>query len=141
MAICVQPVSDSHSDRASRSRVVILNVRTSRATVPACMQRRQATTVVLWTSRPAQWGKRTSMPILLVRRRRGTSLKGTLETVLLGRVGPGTIRGARKFRIQLRKGLDRTKQHADLGASDARTSLSRGPPSFHPLGSAPPVTN
>src|ERR1700738_3359104 len=49
------------SDRASKSLVVVLKVRTSRSTEPVAMWRTQATTVSLCTSRPAQCGYRTSI--------------------------------------------------------------------------------
>src|SRR3954469_14759645 len=56
MATSLHPSDDSHSERASSSRVVVPKVRTSRSTLPSRMRRRQATTESLCASRPAQSG-------------------------------------------------------------------------------------
>src|ERR1700720_3736433 len=77
----VQRCSGSQSDRASKSLVVVLKVRTSRSTEPVAMWRTQATTVSLCTSRPAQCGYRTSI-VPPPHRRRGIPVEGNLELVL-----------------------------------------------------------
>src|SRR3954454_19977231 len=56
MATCVQPRWLSHSDRAIRPAVVVAKLATSIVVSPSPAKRALATTVSLWTSRPAHRG-------------------------------------------------------------------------------------
>ena len=56
IATWVQPFDASHSDKLTRLAVVVLNVCTSVTTSPPDAMRMQATTLSLWTSRPAHRG-------------------------------------------------------------------------------------
>src|SRR6266536_3964561 len=74
MATWVTPPSASQSDMANRSHVMVEKVRISLRGLPwGPGVTRQATTLFLCTSRPAQRGKRTSM-LLLLRRWAGCPL-------------------------------------------------------------------
>src|SRR5512135_1806467 len=62
MATIVTPWAANQSDRSRRSRVMVAKVLMFLATLPAGSTRRtQATTVRLWTSRPAQQACSTSI--------------------------------------------------------------------------------
>src|SRR5436305_9602381 len=64
MAAWVTPRSASQSDRASRSAVMVEKVRTSSDGLPGrSQQRTQTTTLLLWTSIPAQRGYRVSTAV------------------------------------------------------------------------------
>ena len=65
IATGVTPFSASQSANPNRPAVVAAKVFTSVTTLPSLASRTQATTVSLWTSRPAQRGCRSSIAILL----------------------------------------------------------------------------
>jgi hypothetical protein len=57
MATCVTPCSASQSAKASKPLVIVEKVRPSSNTLPGrSRQRTQTTTLLLWTSMPAQRG-------------------------------------------------------------------------------------
>src|SRR5690242_5331777 len=133
MATQVQPCAASHSASSSRLAVVVANVRTSRTISRPATRRTAATTVALWTSRPAQRGWRTSMaPSSLGAPSAWDPRRGSLAGVLRAG-GPavtqaGVLEGSP---VQLYDGLARTKAKADLGAGGAAPLY----PGFIPGGS------
>src|SRR5262245_27781712 len=108
----------SQSDRASRSAVMVENVRTCSTGLPGrSQQRTQTTTLSLWTSMPAQRGYRVSM---------GGSGTGRApedigEQTLCSACSP--LGRGRQFRV---RGDVRTKLYDGLAAPVTNAGLSPG---------------
>src|SRR6516225_6259429 len=125
----VQPSAASHSDNASSSLVVVLKVRTSRLIVPSTVCRTQATTVFLWTSRPAQCGYRTSIsPPAALHHPAWNAVTRTLRVALRAVPALGALRGALAFRVRLENGLSHTiVQPTSVPVAPSHGTINRAP--------------
>src|SRR3954452_13407841 len=132
MATWVRPFSASHAASSSRPAVVVANVGTSRATLPVVARRTAATTVALWTSRPAQRGWRTSMAPSSRRAAGAGPPSGKSGKRAPGRhAGRGTSGGARGV-----PGPTKKRARAHQGEGRPRCRRRRATlPRFHPGGS------
>jgi hypothetical protein len=76
-----------------------------------------------------------------VRRRHGTSVKGTLENMLRGRCGPWQTLGCSEVPDPTKQRALPHQENTDLSASGAGACLSQPLNRFIPSGSAAPVLN
>jgi oxalate decarboxylase len=73
------------------------------------------------------------MRILRVRRRHGTSVKGTLETMLRGRYGPWQTQGCSEVPDPTKQRALTHQENTDLSASDAGACFITDAEPFHAL--------
>src|SRR5262245_59690259 len=125
MATCVTPSSANQSANSSRSAVMVPKVRVWRCTLPLAVTRRtQATTVSLWTSRPAQAEWRMSMADS---RRPGPGRQRADEQSALRALPRGMrqfrVRGA--VRVRLTRGLKAPREYRPRPGPGQRLAYPR----------------